>query len=129
VAEDRHSADVRRRYGKAAEALAALYLEARGLETLARNVRCKGGEIDLVCRDGEVLVMVEVRQRSRHDFGGPLASVTRHKQRKIMRAARFVLQSRPAWRHRCVRFDVIGLQGELDNAPQIVWIRDAFRAR
>lgn len=120
---------MRRRYGKAAEALAALYLEARGLQTLARNLRCKGGEIDLVCRDGEVLVLVEVRQRTRHDFGGALASITRHKQRKIMRAARFLLQSWPGWRRRRVRFDVIGLQGDPDNAPQIVWIKDAFRAR
>lgn len=119
---------MRRQRGDAAEALAAEYLSARGLEVLARNVRCKGGELDLLCRDGEVLVVVEVRQRSRHDYGGALASVTWRKRRKIIRATRFLLNTAPQWRNRLLRFDVIGLKGLPDRAPEFEWIKDAFRA-
>ena len=74
-------------------------------------MRCKAGEIDLVCRDGVVLVLIEVRQRARLEFGGALASVAAPKQRKLIRAARFLLHIRPAWRRSIVRFDVVGVQG------------------
>jgi putative endonuclease len=119
---------LRRQRGAAAEGLAADYLESRGLALLARNLGCKAGEIDLVCRDGDVLVMVEVRQRCNRDFGGALASVTRRKQRKIIRAAGFLLQRNATWRGFLLRFDVIGVQGLPDRAPEFVWIKDAFRA-
>jgi putative endonuclease len=116
------------RNGHCAEDLAALYLAARGLELLARNVRCKAGEIDLVCREGATLVVIEVRQRARSEFGGALASVGRLKRRKLIRAARFLLQTRPAWRRCIVRFDVIGVQGDPCGVHEIAWIKDAFRA-
>ena len=116
------------RNGKCAEDLAAAYLTAQGLELLARNVRCKAGEIDLVCRDGLVLVLIEVRQRARRDFGGALASVAAPKRRKLVRAARFLLQIRPAWRRSIVRFDVVGVQGDPCGIHEIAWIKDAFRA-
>ena len=116
------------RSGKCAEHLAAAYLTAHGLELLARNVRCKAGEIDLVCRDGRVLVLIEVRQRSRLDFGGALASVAAPKRRKLVRAARFLLHIRPAWRRSLVRFDVVGVQGDPWGRHEIAWIKDAFRA-
>ncbi len=118
----------RRQSGCGAEQLAAQYLKTRGLELLARNLRCKGGELDLVCRDGEVLVMVEVRQRGRRDFGGALASVTLRKQRRIIRATRFMLDTVPGWRSLRLRFDVIGVQGQPDGAHEVVWVKDAFRA-
>jgi putative endonuclease len=120
--------ELRRRRGGAAEALAADYLATCGLEVLAHNVRCKGGELDLVCREGEVLVVVEVRQRARRDFGGALASVTRSKRRKIIRATRFLLQRHAAWRKCLVRFDVIGVQGLPDRSHELEWVKDAFRA-
>jgi putative endonuclease len=116
------------RAGRCAEDLAAAYLAERGLELLDRNVRCKAGEIDLVCRDGVVLAFIEVRQRARPDFGGALASVAAPKQRKLLRAARFLLQIRPAWRRSIVRFDVVGVQGNPCGQHTIEWIKDAFRA-
>jgi putative endonuclease len=116
------------RNGQCAEELAVVYLAARGLELLARNMRCKAGEIDLVCRDGATLVLIEVRQRARSDFGGALASVGVPKRRKLIRAARFLLQTRPAWRRRIVRFDVVAVQGDPCGAHEIAWIKDAFRA-
>jgi putative endonuclease len=91
--------------GAASEQLAAGYLEARGLIVIERNLRCKSGELDLLCLDGAVLVIVEVRQRSRMDFGGALASLSARKQRKIARAARFFLQRQPRWRDHPVRKD------------------------
>lgn len=122
------AAESRVQRGAAAEALATEYLQSRGLKVLARNLRCRGGELDVVCLDGGVLAIVEVRQRIRSDFGGALASVNRFKQRKIIRAARFFWQRTPSWRARRMRFDVIAVQGLPDGTPQIHWIKDAFRA-
>jgi putative endonuclease len=119
---------LQRQRGAAAEEIAAAYLANRGLALLARNLRCKAGEIDLLCRDGEVLVVVEVRQRSRSDYGGALASITRQKRRKIIRAARYLLSTAPQWRHRRLRFDVVGVQGLPDRTYELQWIKDAFRA-
>ncbi len=113
--------------GAEAETLAAAYLIARGLTVVAKNLRCKAGELDLVCLDREVLVIVEVRQRARADFGGALASVTWRKQRKLIRATRFHWQRQPGWRARILRFDVIAVQDRAGGAPEITWIRDAFR--
>jgi putative endonuclease len=81
-----------------------------------------------VCLDHEVLAIVEVRQRSRIDFGGALASVTWRKQRKIVRAAQFFLQRQAAWRGHVMRFDVLALEGSPDGAHRVVWIKDAFYA-
>jgi putative endonuclease len=114
--------------GAAAEILACAYLQSQGLNVVARNLRCKVGEIDIVCLDHEVLVIVEVRQRGRADFGGGLASVTRKKQRKLIRATQFHWQRRPDWRARVLRFDVIALEDRPDGAQQLTWIQDAFRA-
>lgn len=123
------SSNLRRRRGEAAEELAAGYLTTRGIPILARNVRCKGGEIDILCLDGTCLTVIEVRQRARGRFGGALASVTPAKQRKIIRAARYLLQTSAQWRDRLMRFDVIGVEGLPEGAHEISWIKDAFRAR
>jgi putative endonuclease len=122
------STDSRLQRGTTSEQLAVEYLRARGLVVLARNVRCRAGELDLVCLDGGVLAIVEVRQRATHDFGGALASVTWRKQRKIIRATRFFLQRHPEWRSHVMRFDVLAVEGMPGGAHRIVWIKDAFRA-
>jgi putative endonuclease len=113
--------------GAAAEAAAAHYLQTHGLSVLARNLRCRAGELDLVCLEDGVIVIVEVRHRARADFGGALASVTRRKQRKLIRATQFQWQRRPAWRTRTLRFDVVAVQGRPDGTHEMEWIRDAFR--
>ena len=121
-------AERRRLQGGAAEELAARYLETQGLKLLARNVRCKAGEIDLVCGDGKFLVVVEVRQRTRRDFGGALGSITPYKQRKIIRATRFLLRAFPRWRAYPLRFDVVAVEGPPTGAYVLEWVKDAFRA-
>ena len=110
--------------GAAAEALAEQFLSRQGLRVVARNYRCRGGEIDLVCEDGRTVVFVEVRLRSRADFGGAAASITGHKQRRIVLAARHYLAAQP---ERPCRFDAV-LLDSLD-AGRIQWLRNAFDAQ
>ena len=115
--------NTRQAKGTAGEQLAADFLQGRGLTLIERNFRVRGGEIDLVCRDGRTTVFVEVRLRSHGDFGGAAASITAAKQARLILAARHWLQ-----RHgeTPCRFDCILLDG-LD--PQnIEWLRDAFSA-
>ena len=114
--------------GAAAERRAAEFLESHGVAIVARNLRCKGGELDLVGLDGPLVAVIEVWQRQRLDYGGALASVTAAKQRKILRATRYLLQQNKALRGRRLRFDVIGVHGPPAGTHDIVWIKDAFRA-
>jgi len=107
--------------GRPAEALAADYLQRRGLRLLARNYRCRLGEIDLILADGPVLVFAEVRLRRDSGYGGAAASITAVKRQRIIRAARHFLAGKP---ERPCRFDVL-LFDEL--APdRVEWIKDAF---
>jgi len=109
--------------GAAAEQLAADYLRQAGLAVIERNFRVKGGEIDVICRDGKTTVFVEVRLRSRNDFGGAAASITATKQARLIMAARHWLL-----RHgeTPCRFDCVLLDGL--EANNIEWLRDAFSA-
>ena len=109
--------------GEAAEQLAADYLRQAGLSVIERNFRVRGGEIDLICRDGKATVFVEVRLRSRQDFGGAAASITAAKQSRLIMAARHWLV-----RHgeTICRFDCVLLH-DLDP-NHIEWLRDAFSA-
>jgi putative endonuclease len=115
--------NTRQAKGEAAEQLAADYLQGRGLRLVERNFRVRGGEIDLVCRDGQTTVFVEVRLRSRSDFGGAAASITAAKQARLILAARHWLQ-----RHgeTPCRFDCVLLDGL--EPKNIEWLRNAFSA-
>jgi putative endonuclease len=106
--------------GAAAEALAADYLAARGLEVVVRNYRCRGGEIDLIAHDRDTVVFVEVRLRSSSRFGGAAASITAAKQRRLKRAAGHYLASLGA--EPPCRFDAVLLDA-LD-ADRIEWLAD-----
>jgi putative endonuclease len=107
--------------GSEAEAIAAAFLERKGLAILARNYRCRLGEIDLVVRDGDTTVFVEVRSRASSAFGGAAASITAAKRQRLLKAARHYLS-----RERVVppcRFDALLIEGD---PPRIDWLRDAF---
>ena len=104
--------------GAAAERAAAVYLEAHGLTILARNYRCKGGEIDLIAKEGATIVFVEVRLRATERFGGAGASIDGRKQQRLLRAARHFLGGH---RDRACRFDAVLL-----GPRGIEWVRDAF---
>lgn len=109
--------------GRLAEDLAAHHLESHGLRVLKRNFRVRGGEIDLICRDGRTLVFVEVRLRSSQAFGGAAASITATKRRRLILAARVYLQRTPDVP---CRFDCVLLSALAPDA--IEWLRDAFGA-
>ncbi|MBV2235026.1 MAG: YraN family protein [Sterolibacterium sp.] len=114
---------VRKQTGDSAEELAARFLERNGLQVVTRNWRVRGGEIDLICRDGHTLVFVEVRLRRGQGYGGAAASITATKQRRIILAAQHYLSGQAE----CFcRFDAILLDA-LDPA-RIEWLRDAFSA-
>ena len=109
--------------GAEAEVLAEKFLVKQGMRILQRNFRVKGGEIDLICRDGNTVVFVEVRLRANSDFGGAAASITSHKQRRLILAARYWLMVNGE----CpCRFDCV-LLSKLDTAS-IEWLRGAFSA-
>ena len=119
------SPGTRKAAGDAAEDRALAHLLDAGLRLVARNYRTPGrggGEIDLVMREGATLVFVEVRRRSRADFGGAAASVGWVKQRRIVFAARhFLLRFRGA--PPPCRFDVVAVED-----GRITWLRAAFDA-
>jgi putative endonuclease len=107
--------------GVEAEAVAAAFLEHNGLKILARNYRCRLGEIDLVAREGDTTVFVEVRSRRSSAFGGAAASITAAKRQRLLKAARHYI-SRQRALPQC-RFDALLIQGE---PPRIEWLRNAF---
>ncbi len=111
--------------GATAEVLAERYLVRNGLAVLARNVRCRAGEIDLVCRDRDLVVFVEVRLRTPGRFGDAAASITAHKRRRILMAARWWL-SGAGRRHAAApcRFDAVLLDALEERT--IRWIPGAF---
>ncbi len=111
--------------GQIAENLAARFLEKHGLTVAARNYRCRGGEIDLVCRDGTGLVFVEVRLRRNAEFGGAAASITAAKQRRIVLAAQHYLAAHRKHDRDC-RFDCLLLDGTSER--NIEWVKNAFSA-
>jgi putative endonuclease len=106
--------------GSSGEELAARYLEDAGCEILERSFRAKTGEIDLIMRDGDALVFVEVKARSKEGFGGPVAAVTASKRAKIAKTAAIYLQ-RCRFPYGSVRFDVVAvLDGRVEH------LKDAF---
>jgi putative endonuclease len=107
--------------GRAAEDAAVTFLESRGLVVLLRNFRRRTGELDVVAREGDDLIIVEVRKRSSDRFGGAAASVDLRKQTKLRRATALLLQQRKDLTGLRVRFDVIAV-----NPTGIEWIKHAF---
>lgn len=118
----------RRQLGAAAEDIAAAHLVAHGAQVLERNYRRRLGELDLVARHGDTLLIVEVRTRSSGAYGGAAASVTAIKQRRLARAAAQLLQQRKELARLPVRFDVIVVSGAQTSAPRVEWLRHAFDA-
>jgi len=118
----------RQKVGRAAEDAAVRFLESRGLEVLLRNYRRRLGELDVIARDQDVLVIAEVRTRANDAFGGSAASVGAGKQRRIVRAAAQLLQRRKDLAALRVRFDVIVVREASAPKPRVEWIQHAFAA-
>lgn len=113
--------------GDAVESAALAHLQGHGLKLLARNAQARGGELDLVMLDEDMLVFVEVRYRASSAFGGGAASVDMRKRRKLVHAAQVFLMQHPHHAQSACRFDVVDASGDPTN-PRLDWLRDAFRA-
>ncbi|WP_078085702.1 YraN family protein [Microbulbifer mangrovi] len=111
--------------GNHMEAVAERHITGAGLRVVERNFRGRFGEIDLIARDGNTLVFVEVRYRRNRNFGGAGVSVDFRKQRKLLATANGYLQYRKI---DCpCRFDVITIErGERNESLNIDWIQNAF---
>jgi len=109
--------------GNRFEDAAREFLESRGLRLVRANFLCRHGEIDLVMRDGDTVVFVEVRYRRDGAFGGALGSVTMAKRRKLISAAHLWMAWHPHDARRPSRFDVLAFEGD-----EMQWVRGAFEA-
>ena len=107
--------------GRLAESRALAYLQDQGLLLIDRNVRNRRGEIDLVMRDGDTLVFVEVRQRRSERYGGAAASINAAKQARMWRSAEHYLLRYP--NPPACRFDAICIDGD-----SLVWLRHILTA-
>lgn len=116
-----------REYGRRAEAAAEQYLRQRGYQILGRNIRLKGGELDLIARHGETIVFVEVKARRTPTYGGTAYAVTDQKARRIAKLASQYLAQRGLTDCWC-RFDVIFCEGHDSQALHIQHLEGAFEA-
>jgi putative endonuclease len=114
--------------GRLWELRAADFLEQHGLAILARGHRCRLGELDLVCRDGDHVVIVEVRARADAALCSAAESIGPHKRRRIVQATRHFLMLHREWQAAPVRFDVVAFDAVDTAAPRVQWIKNAFDA-
>lgn len=118
---------LRKLFGDRGERTAVRYLRRQGYSILARQARNRLGEIDIIARDGDWLVFVEVKTRQSDARGRPVEAVTTEKQRQLTRTALAWLKSR-GWLDRRCRFDVIAITWQTGGEPQIEHYRHAFEA-
>ncbi|MBL5885352.1 YraN family protein [Lelliottia aquatilis] len=112
----------RKQTGDAWELKARRWLEGKGLRFIAANVRERGGEIDLIMKEGQVTVFIEVRFRQSSRFGGAAASVTLAKQRKLLQTAHLWLaRHNGSFDTVDCRFDVVAFTGN-----DVEWLKNAF---
>jgi len=109
--------------GASAEDAAAQLLSDAGYRIVERNFRCKAGELDIVARDGDVLVFVEVRSRSDDEHGSAVEMIRRTKQRRVARVAMYYLATVEPVFEQC-RFDIVAI-----TAGEAILLKDAFRVR
>jgi putative endonuclease len=118
----------RQELGKSGENLAVAELTAEGYAIDARRYRTRFGEIDIVAHDGDTVVFVEVRRKSGDGCGAAAESVTRGKQRRVVRMAVDYLARHDLYDKCAVRFDVVAIDDEPDGTARVTLIRDAFSA-
>lgn len=114
--------------GRLFESRAADYLTQQGLTILARGYRCRLGELDLVCRDERVLVIVEVRARGRNAYCSAVESIGPLKRRRIVQATRYWLMRHAEWHAAPIRFDVFAFESVDTADAEMHWIKNAFDA-
>lgn len=113
--------------GSRAEDRAFDFLCRHGLTPVTRNFRSRRGEIDLVMLDEQCLVFVEVRSRNQNSFVDARLTVDARKQRKLASTAMMFLARNPRYAQHVCRFDVVGVDRDVDGRLALDWIKDAFR--
>lgn len=115
----------KRQAGKQAEEQACRFLQENGLHLLLQNYHCRYGEIDLIMQDKDDIVFIEVRSRSRIEFGTALETIDKNKIKKLIKTATHFLQLKK-WLYAVPsRFDIIAIQ-VIDGTIQLEWIKNAF---
>ena len=109
--------------GQKAEQQAHDYLCRQGLDVLTRNYHCRWGEIDLIMKEADYLVFIEVRARKSSVFGSAIDSINYHKQQKIIKTALYYMTINKLQKKYTARFDVVSIQGIM---TQIEWVKNAF---
>ena len=117
--------DPRRDLGQAGERLAEQFLHQHGLKTVVRRFSTPVGELDLVMRDGDTVVFVEVKTRRDRDLADPQDAVNLPKQRRMTRAARWFIQHQ-RWDDKPCRFDIVAVLLPPDGQPEIEHFPNAF---
>ena len=115
----------KREFGNKLEDFAAKQLTQQGLKIISQNYLCKMGEVDIIARDKNDLVFIEVRYRKSEQYGGSLASVDSKKQRRVSMAANHYLQKHKLTNKVACRFDVFAVTG-IFNHFEYQWIKAAF---
>lgn len=111
--------------GQWAEQQAQSFLKKQGLRLVKRNFNCPVGEIDLIMRNKNTLVFIEVRYRKEDSLVSALETIDNYKQQKIIKAAKYFLVKHPIKNIDTMRFDVVAIEME-NNLPQLNWISNAF---
>ena len=114
-------------HGKIAEDIALNYLKQNKLKYIERNFRSSFGEIDLILKDKNTLVYIEVRYRNNNNFMGALETIDRRKCERIIATSQYYQQCNRNAVNMDTRFDVVVINGDLNN-PNIEWIKNAFQA-
>ena len=121
-----------REQGQYTEELACQYLEKKGFKLIDKNFNCRLGEIDLIMKDNDSLVFVEVRYRRSNNFGSGAESVTANKQSKLIKTASLYLQQHDKFNKNPARFDIVSITGTIEtndiNIIDFDWIENAFGA-
>jgi putative endonuclease len=120
-----YNTTARKEIGNHAEDLACEYLQAQGLHLITRNFSCRMGEIDLIMREQQTVVFVEVRARTKTDGYDPIESITYPKQQRLLRTGLLFLQKKGWLDAYPCRFDVIGITYS-NGQPIVRWIKHAF---
>jgi putative endonuclease len=114
------------KYGMESETAAVKYLKKKGYKIIERNFKTKYGEIDIIAKDGETIVFIEVKARKNQNFGSPKESITYTKIKKISKSALFYLKSSKQMNKKA-RFDVAIIKSFDDSQkPDIELIKNAF---
>jgi putative endonuclease len=114
--------------GLEAEATAARHLRRHGLQIVYERYRCRAGELDIVCTQGTMLVIVEVRYRGGGSRSRASETLDYRKRLRIVRATQHLLLRHPRWQHAALRFDVIAIDADSAGRVELEWIQNAFEA-